>query len=470
MSMDASQLEIYSSATELAAVYQANVARVIELESELRERMDSLNSSFTGEFSYSFTVCGADDKASILREMKRNAWRILIGKLGIERLMSSSRQEELRAALNKDYRSKNHYSPEADPIDTLPEISTDTIRDVLSGYIFSADEFLDELIEEEYLWLRPGCANDYATNEKNRWKITKRVIIEWGLDKRWSGKGCFNANYHKSHHLNSLDSVFHLLDGKGVANNTYHGELVTAIRNADVGGKAYETEYFRFKCYDNQNLHLEFKRLDLLAEMNFRCGNNYELPGKHKKTNSRQSPDTSKDLIVAPYGDFNFFETPEWLAKQVCEVAGIGSGMVALEPSAGGGRIAKAARSLGADVHCVEVQPHLVHGLKQSGFENTIHGNFLEIEPAAKFDVVVMNPPFCRLQDILHIRHAMGFVKAGGKLVAIASSGTKYRSDKRTVEFRALLDQLGGKVKEIPAGAFAESGTDVSTVMIEVAI
>jgi len=43
-------------------------------------------------------------------------------------------------------------------------------------------------------------------------------------------------------------------------------QLIDAIEAAKDG--TGETEYLRFRCFRNRNLHLEFKRLDLVAKLN----------------------------------------------------------------------------------------------------------------------------------------------------------------------------------------------------------
>lgn len=63
--------------------------------------------------------------------------------------------------------------------------------------------------------------------------------------------------------------MFALLDGKpGVT--THQGWLADAICAAD--GGIGETEYFAFKCYGNGNLHLRFKRMDLVKKLNAVAG------------------------------------------------------------------------------------------------------------------------------------------------------------------------------------------------------
>lgn len=66
--------------------------------------------------------------------------------------------------------------------------------------------------------------------------------------------------------LRALENVFTALDGKGSITKTHNGEIIDAInRSTDGTG---ETDYFRFRACRNRNLHLEFKRLDLLARLN----------------------------------------------------------------------------------------------------------------------------------------------------------------------------------------------------------
>jgi predicted RNA methylase len=93
-------------------------------------------------------------------------------------------------------------------------------------------------------------------------------------------------------------------------------------------------------------------------------------------------------------------------------------------------------------------------------------GNFLDEKPDPRFKFVVMNPPFGRQADIDHVRHAHGFLKAKGKLVAVMSAGVKFRENRKTVEFRDFVTTHGGSIEPLPAGSFKGSGTNVNTCMV----
>jgi hypothetical protein len=69
--------------------------------------------------------------------------------------------------------------------------------------------------------------------------------------------------------------VFHQLDGKRPPDP--QAGLVAKIDIADRAGvRECETEYFKCKWFQNGNLHLQFKRLDLLKEFNRIGAKQYE--------------------------------------------------------------------------------------------------------------------------------------------------------------------------------------------------
>ena len=62
------------------------------------------------------------------------------------------------------------------------------------------------------------------------------------------------------------------MDGKGMP-ETHYGPLSSAIRACGPDGKG-RTDYFAFRCFKNQNLHLEFLRPELLERFNLLAGRN----------------------------------------------------------------------------------------------------------------------------------------------------------------------------------------------------
>ena len=172
--------------------------------------------------------------------------------------------------------------------------------------------------------------------------------------------------------------------------------------------------------------------------------------------------------VVDEKKHFQAFYTPATVAAELVGLADIQAGMTCLEPSAGEGAIALAAKQAGANVTTVEMNPEAVSVLESHGFTPEVR-DFLTLEPQAAYDRVLMNPPFTNHQDIRHVQHAYRFLKPGGKLYSIMSPSFTFGDAKERQEFRQFLAEHGRVVKELPAGAFSESGTEVRTVIVELA-
>ena len=172
--------------------------------------------------------------------------------------------------------------------------------------------------------------------------------------------------------------------------------------------------------------------------------------------------------------DFDQFFTPAALAKRIVAAADV-KGKSVLEPSAGHGALVREALVQGAKrVACVERDPRCCEVLRDVQKMNggtarmaVIETDFMtwSADSANMFECVVMNPPFSRKQDIDHVTAAFGCVRTGGRLVAIMSTGTMFRSDKKTVAFNNLVHDYG-TIEKLPDNSFRESGTNVSTVLV----
>ncbi|MEH8123985.1 LPD38 domain-containing protein [Aeromonas veronii] len=165
----------------------------------------------------------------------------------------------------------------------------------------------------------------------------------------------------------------------------------------------------------------------------------------------------------------DFFPTPEEYAADLVDRLGIEPGMVVLEPSAGHGMLAEAARDAGATVEAVEVASDLRDILQEKGF-SLVGNDFMETTPSQRYDAVIMNPPFSNDMDIDHVRHAFDHLKPGGRLAAIVSSMAGQRSNKKNKAFREWLDDLGASEEMMPEGAFKDSlnPTSVRTKIITI--
>jgi hypothetical protein len=272
---DANAVIPYSSASNMARAYEDAAKMLVEARRLTEQAKELMKSAFQPsgeshweEFDASLvTGTYSDQTEHVIEAWKLVAWRMLVNRLGVLKTMSSKRRAEFDKVCgygNSDVEQR---------ASKLPDITEDTIFSVLMGYCSSAEEFLDEAIQEEYdFWKCHSLRAELATNRKSLYRLDRKVIKSYMVSE--NGKG-FRCDYDREKHLVALDNIFHLLDGKGCLNSGTKGPLVDAINGSDGSG---ETEYFRFKCYRNRNLHLEFRRIDLLDRFNLICGRN-RLPG-----------------------------------------------------------------------------------------------------------------------------------------------------------------------------------------------
>jgi hypothetical protein len=131
-------------------------------------------------------------------------------------------------------------------------------------------EMAKEAVREVFEFLRPRKTrgHDYVTNEI--FEIGPRVILPYQVTRSYGST--FSVDFEDKPKLRALENVFSYLDGHGFAGKTFNGDLIDAINKCTTSKPTGETQYFKFRCCLNRNLHIEFKRLDLLARLNSQAG------------------------------------------------------------------------------------------------------------------------------------------------------------------------------------------------------
>lgn len=167
--------------------------------------------------------------------------------------------------------------------------------------------------------------------------------------------------------------------------------------------------------------------------------------------------------------DFQCFFSPPAVVARVAAAAHLAPNLYCLEPSAGEGAIVGAMLAHGdLRIHAVEIRPELAGKLPE--LRLGVHvGDFLAVEPVQGYDRVLMNPPFARGAEVRHVTHALRFLRPGGRLVAVMSTGVTFRTDGLYAGFRDLVDRHDGSITPLPDESFKASGTGVSTVLVTLA-
>jgi hypothetical protein len=159
--------------------------------------------------------------------------------------------------------------------------------------------------------------------------------------------------------------------------------------------------------------------------------------------------------IIGQKVGLDFFPTPAHLAQRMATLAGIKKGMRVLEPSAGNGNLADAAKAAGGEVDVIELSDQLREILTAKGY-NVVGNDFDTFTPEQPYPAIIMNPPFSNRRDAAHIMRAFGMLAPGGTLVAIAGEGVFFGRDAAATSFRAWLESHDATVEPLEGGTFKD--------------
>lgn len=160
----------------------------------------------------------------------------------------------------------------------------------------------------------------------------------------------------------------------------------------------------------------------------------------------------------------NQFYTPAPLADYLVSQIHLEAGMTVLEPSAGHGALTSAIYR--AQPYC-KITAIEIDAAAHGYLNDMVCTDFLDWstknEPA-RFDVVVMNPPFSEQRDARHVLAAWRHVKEGGALASICGSGISFRDTAYSIAVRNIVSKFG-VIEHLPENSFAPQ-TNVNTVML----
>lgn len=193
-----------------------------------------------------------DDPTEGIEYLRKQIWRVLVDKLEVRRMMSIQKAKELSDWLEKQSGKE--------------DITVPSVLGFFRYYIENLETMLEEQVSEVFDILRPRNSS-LVTNHKHE-DVGSKVILHYWVEETYPGSGKLTTSYRWQPEYVALENVFSALDGKGSIAKHYRTELETSIREASAG----ETTYFRYRACKNRNLHLEFKRLDLLKKFNAIAG------------------------------------------------------------------------------------------------------------------------------------------------------------------------------------------------------
>lgn len=230
--------------------------------------------------------------------------------------------------------------------------------------------------------------------------------------------------------------------------------------DAAITRKAYDVLKGLKEGYTLQDAVESLARQDRLARMGITDASTLReaarelLPMMVAKTEESAVKKAERAIIGQKVG-IDFFPTPANVAQRMARLAGISKGTRVLEPSAGNGNLADAAKAAGGEVDVIEISSQLRDILTAKGYTVVDH-DFDGFTPEQPYEAILMNPPFSQRRDAAHIMRAYGMLASGGRLVAIAGEGVFFGQDQKAVAFREWLDTHNATVEKLEGGTFKD--------------
>lgn len=183
-----------------------------------------------------------------IRELDRMYWRQSFDHTGLMQLL--------------DAQSKRKF--DRDLQENPPAF---TIENVQSSFL-DLSQNAEKMFADGVVNVFRRLSGNYKTNDG--FKIVDKVVMSGMVEARWS-RGLQLRHGTGQDEINDIDRVFKTFDGKRYVERA----LSCAMNNAIQDGGYYEDEYFAAKAYKNGNLHLKFKRADLVERVNLIIAKRY---------------------------------------------------------------------------------------------------------------------------------------------------------------------------------------------------
>jgi hypothetical protein len=218
---------------------------------EASRLVEEAKSLMEGAFGRTHAISSKLSKRTFERsakEVKNSAWQYIVKQTGMDDVMSRDRRKEFTEQLvNGD----------------VPEPTAENIMSFLLQLRGDSGKYLEESVGQLFRMLRPSNGA-YATNDE--FKVGERVILEQLIEPQNRFHNTY-INYNNAGDISLLDNIFHLLDGKGMPKQPY--TLLAVLKEAIANSEwDCETEYFICKWFKKGTLHIKFKRMDLVKEIN----------------------------------------------------------------------------------------------------------------------------------------------------------------------------------------------------------
>tara|TARA_R100000935_G_C2835187_1_gene167690 strand:+ start:1632 stop:2975 length:1344 start_codon:yes stop_codon:yes gene_type:complete len=415
------------SLSEIVAEYDEKAESIGAAIAAFKDAETAINTAACIGGTYGSKVFSTDPhlyEKDVQIALLRSAWKHIYEGLDIAKIASARDREQLELKLTTP----------------LP-FNLANIAEVFGAYLLDPRFHVLKGLAECFCDLDPA----YKSHSRVRIGVTglpKRIIVQYATG--WNSWGRKRVE----------DTLNALAVYRGEPRYNYR-QFEDMLDEAKRHGEA-DFNGGRIKTFLNGNAHLIFDKHGLL-DINRALAEFYGevLPDAPSETEARRpSTEVARDL--------QFYPTPRKAAKTVIDALNLTGGETILEPSCGDGQIMDLLAEWHNDpderryrsrliVTGVEYDAGRAAQAKAKG-HHVMTANFLQVAPDARFDAIIMNPPFYGQHYKKHLDHAIKFLRPGGRLVCILPASAYYDHGNTVGEWH-----------DLPVGSFAESGTNIPT-------
>lgn len=231
-------------------LYEQAIKLVIEANKSLQRAVPGAHSPIErDDFRWLGDVRQQDELTkSLTTRIDQSVWRHLLKASGLGSLMDRTAREAFEDQVEKN----------------PPAATMDNVCATMLNKAAEADKIFERGLVESFRKLDRA----YRTNDS--FKVGKKIIMKGALtqtDSKFPKHRYWNHYARRDDDLFDIERTLHILDGKAPCDR-YAG-IISAINKAPQDGKTEaETEYFHVRLFANGNLHITFKRLDLVEKAN----------------------------------------------------------------------------------------------------------------------------------------------------------------------------------------------------------
>lgn len=199
-------------------------------------------------------------------EIERCAWRAFVDDLHLREILSIAARKKLDEQLSLHRRG---YGREG----ALPPFTEAHVFGFFEQTCAQIPNLIREALQEVFTWLTPsqrwtGCKTS------DEFRIGKKVIVCYVAE--LSYKRGLKVNYSRRAEVDALGNALSMLAGRGVRKSRAEkeedrklvGSYADAWSHDWEAGRVYEDEFLTAKPFANGNVHITFKRTDLVEQIN----------------------------------------------------------------------------------------------------------------------------------------------------------------------------------------------------------